>query len=326
MKFYHTTFSEYLLQQQRLNLHPELEYPQQHHQLTQKTTPPNTIFYGPSGVGKYSQSLKYILPYSPTKLQHYKKIKFIKDKFSLMYRISDIHYEIDMASLGCNAKTIWHEIFQQCVDIIAVQPHKSGIFLCKNFHAIHIDLLDIFYSYMQTSIDANPLTIKFVLLTEHISFLPTIILDNASIVPVKRPRRDLYAKIPRTLGNLPQHLHTIKNIKELYFVRNWENYTSKRLIQTVSTPILASLGLIETSKSNKQQDQFSYSQFRDLLYDILVYNLEVSDCLWYMLSIIKTKRTQAQISEILDKTFMFFKYYNNNYRPIFHLEYMFLSI
>lgn len=327
MKFYHTTFSEYLLQQQRLNLHPELEYPPNNRTIS------NTIFYGPSGVGKYSQSLKYILPNSPSKLQQYKKIKFVKDKFSFMYRISDIHYEIDMASLGCNAKTIWHEIYQQCVDIIAVQPHKTGIFLCKNFHTIHIDLLDIFYSYMQTTVYASALNIKFVLLTEHISFLPTIILDNVEIIPVKRPHYDLYAKIPRTLGNLPQQRHHIKNIKELYFVRNWDNYTEKRLVQAVSMPILAALGFItEPTKTKKQNgntnntNTFSYVQFRDLLYDILVYNLEVSDCLWYMLSIIKNKRTPAEISEILEKTFMFFKYYNNNYRPIFHLEYMFLSI
>lgn len=318
MKFYHTTFSEYMLQQQRMNLHPELEYPHIHPKI-----PPHTIFYGPSGVGKYSQSLKYIYPHSPSKLQHYKKIKFIKDKFSFMYRISDIHYEIDMATLGCNAKTIWHDVFQQCMDVIAVQPNKSGIFLCKNFHAIHIDLLDIFYSYMQMAMDANHLTIRFVLLTEHLSFIPTIILDNVQIVPVKRPRRDLYVKIPRILGNLPNQLHHIKNIKELYYVKNWDNCINKRLIHTVSTPILAALGL---QLQSTKKPEFSYLLFRDLLYDILVYNLEVSDCLWYMMSVIKTKRTPAQISIILDKTFMFFKYYNNNYRPIFHLEYMFLSI
>ena len=316
MKFYHTTFSEYLNQQARLNLHPELEYPPNGH--TQ-----NVIFYGPSGVGKYSQSLKYIAPHSPSGLQHYKKLKFVKDKFSFMYRISDIHYEIDMAALGCNAKTIWHEIFQQCVDIITVQPHKTGIFLCKNFHAIHIDLLDIFYSYMQTSIGSS-LNIKFILLAEHISFIPTLILDSVKIVPVKRPRRDLYQKIPRTLGNLPQQLCHINNIKELYFVKNWDSYISKRLVQAVSTPILAAITSPLTGGGGVKP--FSYIQFRDLLYDILVYNLEVSDCLWYMLSILKQRRSKEQISNILDKTFMFFKYYNNNYRPIFHLEYMFLSL
>lgn len=340
MKFYHTTFSEYLNQQSRMNLHPELEYPPNMHKAT--NIPNNVILYGPSGVGKYSQCLKYITPYSPSGLHHYKKLKYVKDKFSFMYRISDIHYEIDMATLGCNAKTVWHEIFQQCIDIITVQSHKSGIFVCKNFHAIHIDLLDIFYSYMQTLFDMTSLNIKFILLTEHISFIPTIILDNVKIVPVKRPRRDLYAKIPRITGKIPQQLCHINNIKELYFVTDWDAYTSKRLVQAVSTPILAALNLstsvhkknsgeskvtkVATTKVPVNNTKFSYIQFRDLLYDILVYNLEVADCLWYIMGVIKSKRTSEQISTILDKTFMFFRYYNNNYRPIFHLEYMFLSL
>jgi hypothetical protein len=353
MKFYHTTFSEYLNQQSRMNLHPELEYPPNLHKAT--NIPSNLILYGPSGVGKYSQCLKYIMPYSPSGLHHYKKLKYVKDKFSFMYRISDIHYEIDMASLGCNAKTVWHEIFQQCIDIITVQSHKSGIFVCKNFHSIHIDLLDIFYSYMQTLFDMTSLNIKFILLTEHISFIPTIILDNVKIVPVKRPRCDLYAKIPRITGKIPQQLCHIQNIKELYFVTDWDAYTSKRLIQAVSLPILTALNLngsVQQGKKNVQSKadatkasatatkatatkatatkvdmtKFSYIQFRDLLYDILVYNLEVADCLWYIMGVIKSKRTPEQISTILDKTFMFFRYYNNNYRPIFHLEYMFLSL
>jgi len=30
--------------------------------------------------------------------------------------------------------------------------------------------------------------------------------------------------------------------------------------------------------------------------------------------------SETQINKILDKTFTFFKYYNNNYRPIYHIE------
>jgi hypothetical protein len=195
---------------------------------------------------------------------------------------------------------------------------------------------------MQTLFDMTSLNIKFILLTEHISFIPTIILDNVKIVPVKRPRRDLYAKIPRITGKIPQQLCHINNIKELYFVTDWDAYTSKRLVQAVSTPILAALNLstsvhkknsgeskvtkVATTKVPVNNTKFSYIQFRDLLYDILVYNLEVADCLWYIMGVIKSKRTPEQISTILDKTFMFFRYYNNNYRPIFHLEYMFLSL
>jgi hypothetical protein len=38
------------------------------------------------------------------------------------------------------------------------------------------------------------------------------------------------------------------------------------------------------------------------------------------------KLTNENVSAILDKTFPFFKQYNNNYRPIYHLENMFFFI
>ena len=298
-----------------MNLHPELK------SLMGAEGPPrNIIFHGPSGVGKYSQALSYLMSYSPSQLQHYKKVKFVKDKFSYMYRISDIHYEIDMSILGCNSRLIWHELFQQCMDIISVQPHKTGIFLCKNFHTVHIDLLDIFYSYMQTSFVLSSLTVRFILLCEHVSFLPTLILENVDIISVRRPSRESYMRLPKfcTGGGLPSRLCHIENIKELYFVCNWEVYVSKRLLQSVSMPILYEL---------KNIDTFSYIRFRDLLYDILVYNVEVSDCLWFIISrLIENGVSDTLLQLWLSKTFMFFKYYNNNYRPIFHLEYMFLGL
>ena len=40
-----------------------------------------------------------------------------KQCFSMTYRISDIHFEIDMSLLGCNSKQVWHELYLQMVDI-----------------------------------------------------------------------------------------------------------------------------------------------------------------------------------------------------------------
>ena len=55
-----------------------------------------------------------------------------------------------MALLGCNAKLLWNDIFNHIIDIISTSKHKKGIIVCKNFHEIHSELLEIFYSYMQT--------------------------------------------------------------------------------------------------------------------------------------------------------------------------------
>ena len=65
MKFYETHFEEYVLENQRVNLHPKLEkiyekFPKELSKLK------NIIFYGPSGVGKYTQMLKSIKKYSPS--------------------------------------------------------------------------------------------------------------------------------------------------------------------------------------------------------------------------------------------------------------------
>ena len=65
-----------------------------------------------------------------------------------------------------------------------------------------------------------------------------------------------------------------------------------------------------------------FLKFRDILYDIFIYNLDISDCIWYILSSLveQNKIKKEQLSNILKRTYCFFQYFNNNYRPIYHLE------
>jgi len=66
-----------------------------------------------------------------------------------------------------------------------------------------------------------------------------------------------------------------------------------------------------------------FTNLRDTLYDILIYNLDVVECLWYILMhfiMEEGKLKPEDISDILEKTYIFLKYFNNNYRPIYHLE------
>ncbi len=69
-------------------------------------------------------------------------------------------------------------------------------------------------------------------------------------------------------------------------------------------------------------NDLQYLKFRDLIYDIFIYNLDITDCIWYILStLVKQKHIKKEhMSDILIKTYNFFQYYNNNYRPIYHVE------
>ena len=185
MKYYETNFEEYIYSVEKQNIHKELiplikRFPQTIENFD------NMIVYGPSVVGKYSQVLHFLKKYSPTNMKYQTSITIENDKKKYSYNISDIHYEVDMALLGCNSKVLWHSIYQNILDIVCLKPCKVGIIVCKNFHLIHGELLEIFYSYIQQY--NNPylaIKIKFILITENISFIPENILNICYTLPVK---------------------------------------------------------------------------------------------------------------------------------------------
>jgi len=307
MKFYESHFEEYTTENNRINLHPKLKktydkFPKTINELK------NLIFYGSSGVGKYTQMLNSIKKYSPSDLKYEKKISVTYNKQPYFFKISDIHYEIDMSLLGCNSKLLWHEIYQQILDIISAKIDKSGIIVCKYFHEIHNELLDNFYSYMQqnhfTSID-----VKFIIITEEISFIPENILNCCEIIHIARPTKTMYAKCLKEKMPNKLKLENITNMKILH------NYNQELMIQykMITNKIIENI-------INYKDIQFL--KFRDILYDIFIYNLDVTDCIWYILSTLveQKKIKKEQMSKIMIKTFSFFQYYNNNYRPIYHLE------
>jgi hypothetical protein len=81
-------------------------------------------------------------------------------------------------------------------------------------------------------------------------------------------------------------------------------------------------------KDMENPEKLSYTKFRDSIYDILIYNLDAAECLWYILCyfIHNGKLSTSATESIIRKTFLFLKYYNNNYRPIYHLESIFFYI
>jgi hypothetical protein len=307
MKFLESHFEEYTNEVYKSNLHPKLEkcysrFPNTLDKLG------NLIFYGPSGVGKYSQMLHAIKKYSPTELKYEKKISLTYDKKQYFFKISDIHYEIDMSLLGCNSKLLWHDIYQQIVDILSAKNNKIGIIVCKDFHNIHSELLENFYSYIQDN-NSLSVSIKYILLTEEVSFIPDSILNCCEIINIPRPTKIAYTKCSRQKMPNDLRIDTIVNIKYLHTGIHELMYPHKIICDKIIKEMI-------------DVDDLKFLKFRDLLYDIFIYNLDITDCIWYILTnLTNTKKIKTKnMSEILLKTYSFLKYYNNNYRPIYHLE------
>ena len=72
----------------------------------------------------------------------------------------------------------------------------------------------------------------------------------------------------------------------------------------------------------KNIEQVKFTEFRDTLYELLIYNVEINEAVWYILYyfLSDAKLNNNDISDILIKCYPSFKYFNNNYRPIYHLE------
>ena len=340
MKFYETHFEDYCKSVEKYHGRGDIV-----HSLDASE---NIIVYGSPGVGKYSQVLSMLKPYSPSQLKHDKKIKASTDKQSYTYRISDIHYEVDMSLLGCNSKIIWHEIYSQIVDIITIKPDKIGFIVCKNFHAIHNELLEIFYSYMQKHCygydgKSREIQIRFILITEHVSFLPNNILNHCRIIGIGRPSKtDMIEYANSNKSKKVDHIlqeidgKDIMNMKEIYSFSLIENTSElpNDHFNTVCDIIIQEMVVLCSGTSVRplhtdpslhplRPDTSGIAHFRDCLYDILIYNLDGTECIWYIFQHFVSNRyicDKTKMDKFLCKLSVILKQYGNNYRSIFHLE------
>lgn len=302
MKFKETIFDEYIQDNTRINLHPKMKAVGD--KLSNNISKiPNMVLYGPSGTGKYTQALNLIKKYSDNKLKYEKKMSLQINKQSYTIKLSDIHYEVDFSLLGCNARVAWHDIYQQIVDAINAKQIKTGIILCKNFHTINGELLEIFYSYIQ-NIKTN-IIIKFFLITEQLSFLPNNIVDSFEIISIARPTKTMY-------GNCLKIKMSTIALNDIHNIKSIENNSSPNHIYCCNKII----GMITT------EDNIKFTLLRDYLYDMLIMDLNISECIWYILrSLIISKHIKDDnISPILLQVYIVLQRYNNNYRPIMHLE------
>jgi hypothetical protein len=252
------------------------------------------ILYGPCGVGKYTLALSALQHNSPSRLKYYKKLHVLVEKTNIIVNMSDIHYEIDCNLILYNPRVIWNGIFQQILESITTPGIKTII--CKEFQLIPYDLLECFYIYMQEP------KIRFIILTSAIGFIPDQITGSCSLVPVPRPSKKKYMSI---LKDRTRITHPIINIQ---------------YPDTTPNHIPVCLNII---KYMLDIEHFEYIVFRNTLYDILVYNIDLHDCIWYILhTFIHNKHIdEDKIPGVITETINMLAKYNNNYHNIYHIEY-----
>jgi DNA polymerase III delta prime subunit len=292
----------------------------------------NLIIYGAPGVGKYTYALNIIKEFSLSELKYEKKINITNNitannnknnKNNFFFKLSDIHYEVDMSLIGCNSKQLWNDIYLQIVDIIYAKQNKIGIILCTNFNSIHSELLDIFYSYMQTSFNNN-IVIRFIIITTDISFLPDNIINCCEKIILKRPSKTVYNTTFNINIEPNFNINKITNIKDVKDVKTVKNETQ----ESYESPYNNIMQTSHFSLSNLMlnciinYNELNFLELRETLYEICIYDINIYLCINHIIHQLIEKKllTSEKLNKVLVKLIDFLKLYNNNYRPIYHLE------
>ena len=290
----------------------------------------NYIFYGPPCSYKYKSVLKLLQFYSPSKLKYEKKMYINLSKNDFYIKISDIHYEIDIENFVYNSKCLWNDIYNIIYNSISASTSKRGYIVFRNFDKINFDLLDLLYGYMQKELFSS-IKIKYIIITECISFIPYKIINICKILSFQKLNK--------------KNIIAICNKKNKKFIKNIacdsndilnNNYNIENLLCKINNPniftyldISNNIDYIEHHKSICENyiellinNNYNIKIIRTLLYDILIYNLNSHECFFYIIKalIIRGLVDSKKITDLIYNSLIFFKNYNNNYRPIFHLE------
>jgi hypothetical protein len=298
----------------------------------------NYIFYGPPCSYKYKSALKLIQYFSPSSLKYEKKLYISVPKTEFYIKISDIHYEIDIENFIYNSKSLWNDIYNIIYNSIASSDVKKGYIVLRNFDKINCDLLDLLYNYMQRELFSSIL-IRFIIITECISFIPDKIINVSKILYFsKLTKKNIYALSNKANTQFfkSQSLE-YKSLEDKIAKKNNDpTLDLESLIYKVNNPNIYSIldisnninyiehhkSICETYINTLTSNNYNIRTIRTLLYDILIYNLNCQECFFYIIQnlILRKIINVNTIGDLIIHSLIFFKNYNNNYRPIFHLE------
>ena len=146
--------------------------------------------------------------------------------------------------------------------------------------------------------------IKYILITNAVSFIPDMILNKCEIINIPTFTKTLCKKYINKDSN--NNSINIKYIK---------GKTTE--LDNLHIPLCNSILEYITNYT-----EIDFKNFRDVLYDLLIYNINIWEAIWYILmKLISIKKIKNKDTPyILVKTYKFLQLYNNNYRPIYHLE------
>jgi hypothetical protein len=305
-------------------------------QIINNTTPSNNnfinyIFYGPPCSYKYKNALKLLQNFSPSNLKYEKKLHINLTKTEFYIKISDIHYEIDVENFIYNSKSVWNEIYNIIYNSIASSSIKRGYIVFRNFDKINYDLLDLLYNYMQKELFST-LNIKYIIITECVSFIPIKIINICKILNfAKLSKKNIYSicnksnklyfkKLNTTVKD--NNLITCSKVDTIYNKVNNPNIFTHLDISNNIKYIEQHSAICDTYINIIINNNYNITNIRTLLYDILINHLNSHECFFYIIqSLIVNKLIDSnKISDLIFNSIFFFKNYNNNYRPIFHLE------
>ena len=161
---------------------------------------------------------------------------------------------------------------------------------------------------MQTLKHKN-LNLVYVILTESVSFIPNNILNRCMIVPIKRPTKSSYIKITNKSQFNNQELSSITNIKNLKSKIYNLNNLDKKIVNSIYNHVI-------------NYNNIKFLELRDKLYEIFIFNLDVHTFTFNVIKklIVNGYLKEQHIDNVFTKLYNFLKLYNNNYRPIYHLE------
>jgi len=283
----------------------------------------NYIFYGPPCSYKYKNALKLLQHFSPTNLKYEKKLHINLTKTEFYIKISDIHYEIDVENFIYNSKSLWNEIYNIIYNSIASSSIKRGYIVFRNFDKINYDLLDLLYNYMQKELFST-LNIKYIIITECVSFIPMKILNICKILNfAKLNKRNIHALCNKSNKQYFKKLNlSSKDAEYIYNKVNNPNIFTYLDISNNMKYIIQHSAICDTYINLICNNNYNITNIRTLLYDILINHLNSHECFFYIIqSLIINKLINCnKIGDLIFNSIFFLKNYNNNYRPIFHLE------
>ena len=203
----------------------------------------NYIIYGPPGSSKYKTAINICKKMSPTELKYNRKIELTLGENNYYFKITDVNLEIDFELLGTNEYNIWIAFYNMVKEICTI---KTYYIICKNFHFIKDELIDIFHIFLRNE------NIKYIICTQYISCLPKILKEKCYIINNKIDKNNTIKNIdPRKriepIINLIYNQNTDFSLIREYL---YEILTYNLNIHNVFTDILLELYILKYFDKN----------------------------------------------------------------------------